>query len=191
MYEEDGGQLYHHHKPNGGETFVFRVDDERSHTHIPPLGDYRDAESTRAHAEMIRAQYEARERRLAFELEVSRHLTKMPRELTLPAAYFLAKKSPEEIVRYEEMYRYLDTQLKDLLRRQNPDVSLPSFDDILTSAQPGILLRAMHKEVRNAFYLLLTQRTFSEMVGLLDLFGAFAENIQHAKHIQAHPEAEM
>lgn len=168
------------------ETFIFEEPSSSG-----TFADFGDEEKTPANTSLIRAQHEARERRIGFEMDVTRYLAKMPDELSLPGSVLLAKESREEIQKYEDMYQHLDTGLKDILRRYDPGIKIPSFHDLL-AADPrtaAVLASDMHREVKQSFYHQLSLRTFREVIGLLDLFASFAENIANAKYMREHPDA--
>lgn len=132
---------------------------------------------------------EAREREVQLALELTRYFARLPEDMSLPASRFLANSSPEEIAAYEEMYRHLDTELKDILRKYATVYTppLPSFDDFLSLDIYQVRQHtAALRWAVTRYSPLLPKHLYREVFGNLTLYAAFAENIANAKYIQQH-----
>ena len=196
--EEDRGSLELWHprqrSESASETFIDFGEDtppaiaraERSDNTLV-LDGYEDHGRTPVAPEYVRAQREAREQRNELALELSKYFARLPEIMSLPAAHILAGYTPEEIADFEDMYRHLDTQLKNILRKFATKYTppFPSFDDFLSHSSRALGQDALALRRATAWYsYLLPPHLRREVSGNLELYGAFAENIANAKYIQ-------
>lgn len=166
------------------DTFVLESPRDRA-TSVDYRRDdqFKDLEGTPVQqTEMARVQREFRERRSELALAVTKYLTKVPEIMSLPAAPLLANYSASEIAAYEDMYRHLDTELKNILRTHSSDASFPSFDAFLEGGQVNNASRDLRRSIDRNVH--LDVRLHREVSGLLELYAAFAENIGNAKYLQ-------
>jgi hypothetical protein len=155
----------------------------------PSLADHEDDDRTPVNPPALEEELRReREHITGLGNEIAHYFRDVPDSLTIPAAFFLAKETAEYIASLEDVYRHLDTKLKDILRKYVPNIELPSFDELLVGGvASGKLVAQMHGDVKRYFSWLLPNHLFSEVQGQLSLYAAFADNLANAKYLQTMP----